>query len=293
MRHDGEELANGVVAAWLDDLKRALGSVPIAVCDVRIGVFYTAAELSTGQVGVAFTPRELGAEVCCPRAAAAAPAAGRLAGQSAWDLAADALSPVVLRRAVGVAVLNALSTFAIERLGPSAGVLLRGVDALEAAGVIAEDRVAMVGSFVPFIHALRDRVTSLSVIDLHRQALGPGETELWKSPEEATEVVSRATVVILTGSTLVEGGLDGLLAAAGKARKVVIAGPTAPTWPAPFFSRGVHVLAGIQVRDSRKMLQIVSEGGSGASFSAAAAKICVVRQPLEERTGALPVSASP
>lgn len=45
--------------------------------------------------------------------------------------------------------------------------------------------------------------------------------------------------------------------------------------------------------DSRKMLQIVSEGGSGAFFSAAAEKICVVRQPLEERSGALPVSASP
>jgi uncharacterized protein (DUF4213/DUF364 family) len=246
---------------------------------VRIGVFYTAVELSSGQAGVGFTPRELGAEVCCPRAAAAAPPAGRLAGQDAWDLAAYALSPVALRRAVGVAALNALSALALERFPPPPGVLLAGVDALEAAGVVAEDRVALVGSFTPFIRALRDRVTSLWVIDAHRQALGSGETDLWRSPGEAAEVISRASVVILTGSALVEGGLDALLAAAGGAREVVIAGPTTPVWFSPFFARGVDVLGAIRVRDARKMMQIVAEGGSGAFFSAASEKISIVRPP--------------
>src|SRR3990172_12121195 len=105
------------VEAWLTDLGRLLSEEPIKVSDVRIGVFYTAAQLSSGEVGLAFTPRDLADTVCCPRSAAAAPQSGRLAGQDAWTLARDALSPVPLRRAVGVALLNALSALAMKQYG--------------------------------------------------------------------------------------------------------------------------------------------------------------------------------
>jgi uncharacterized protein (DUF4213/DUF364 family) len=273
---------DGVVSAWLADLRQAFGEPPIRVSDVRIGVFYTAVELDAGEVGVAFTPRELGAEVCCPRAAGAAPDAGRLAGESAWGLAAHALSPVPLRRAVGVATLNALSALALEGLGPGGGVLLHGVDGLEAAGVGAADRVVLVGSFLPFVRALRHRVASLGVIDRHREALGGEHGELWIPPERATKAISQASVVILTGSTLVEGGLDRLLDAAASARKAVIAGPTTPLWPPPFFARGIDVLAGIRVTDGPRMLRLVSEGGSGAFFMTAAEKVCLVREEHSE-----------
>lgn len=280
-----------VVRAWRADLGRAFGGAPVTVSDVRIGVFYTAVQIDAGEVGVAFTPRELGAEVCCPRAAAAAPNAGRLAGQSAWDLAEYALSPAPLRRAVGVAALNALSALALEGLGPPGGVLLRGVDALEAAAVGGDDHVALVGSFVPFIRALRGRAASLAVIDRHREALRGDETALWVPPERAAETIARASVVILTGSTLVEGGLDDLLDAARGARRVVIAGPTAPLWPPPFFARGVHILAGIRVSDGPALLRLVSEGGSGAFFSAAARKICLIRDPHTQPAAAREMEA--
>ena len=66
---------NTVIEAWLEDLQQVLNREPLTVPEVRIGVFYTAAQLSTGQVGVAFTPRDLADTVCCPRSAAAAPPA--------------------------------------------------------------------------------------------------------------------------------------------------------------------------------------------------------------------------
>ncbi|MFQ5830912.1 MAG: Rossmann-like domain-containing protein, partial [Candidatus Methylomirabilia bacterium] len=204
--------------------------------------------------------------------------AGRLAGQDAWALARDALSPVPLRRAVGVAVLNALSARAMAHDCVPGGRLLSGVDALEAADVYPEDRVAMVGAFIPFIKALKARVARLWVVDKHRDALKPDEVPFWRPPEHVTEVLSQATVAVITGSALVEGGIDSLLSAAGGARKVVLAGPTASPWPPPFFERGVHVLGGIRVLDGRKMLQVVSEGGSGYFFETFAEKICVVRE---------------
>jgi uncharacterized protein (DUF4213/DUF364 family) len=266
-----------IVEAWLTEVCQVLRHEPVAVADVRIGVFYTAALLSRGQVGVAFTPRDLTDTVCCPRAAASAPPAGRLAGQDAWTLARYALASTPLRRAVGVAVLNALSALAMARHGIPGGRLLPGVDALEVAGVRPDDRVAMVGAFAPYLRALRGRVADLWVVDKHREALRPQEFPLWRPPTQAAAVLGRASVAVISGSALVEGGLDALLEAARGCRRVVLAGPTASPWPPPFFARGVQVLGGIQVLDGRRMLQLVSEGGSGYFFAGVAKKVCLVR----------------
>ena len=265
------------IEAWLSDLNQALDGTPVAVSDVRVGVFYTAAQITSGQTGIAFTPRGLSDTVCCPRSAAAAPQAGCLAGQDAWDLAQYAFSPVPLRRAVGVAVLNALSALAMEQHGVPGGKLIPGMDALDAAGVRAEDQVAMVGGFIPFIKALKGKVEKLWVVDKHREALKEDELPFWRPPEQATEVLSQASVVVITGSALVEGGVDELLESAAQARRIILAGPTASPWPPTFFERGVDVLGGIRVHDGPRILQVVSEGGSGYFFQDGAEKICIVR----------------
>ena len=267
-----------LVEAWIADLKRVLDSAPVTVTDVRIGVFYTAAKLSNGYTGAAFTPRDLSDTVCCPKSAASAPPAVRLAGQDAWHLADYALSPVILRRPVGVAVLNALSAMAVAEHGVPGGRLVSGMDALEAAAVGSEDRVAMVGGFVPFIKALKGRVQNLWVVDKHPEALKEDELPFWRSPEQAAETLGQASVVLITGSSLVEGGIDGLLAAASNARRIILAGPTASPWAPPFFEAGVHVLGGIRVLDGAKMLQVVAEGGSGYFFEDYAEKVSVVKE---------------
>jgi uncharacterized protein (DUF4213/DUF364 family) len=266
-----------VVEAWLSDLRRVLDDELLLVTEVRIGVFYTAARLSSDHVGVAFTPRDLAGTVCCPRSAAAAPPAGRLAGQDAWTLAQYAFSPAPLRRSVGVAVLNAISALAMARHDVPGGRLLPGLDALEAADVRPQDRVAMVGGFIPFIKALKGKVAELWVVDKHPEGLKPDERTFWRHPDQAVDTLGQASVVIITGSALVEGEMDTLLDGASGARRVILAGPTASPWPPPFFERGVHVLGGIRVLDGPKILQIISEGGSGYFFDAVAEKVCAVR----------------
>lgn len=265
-----------LVESWIEALHGILHDDPLQVDDIRIGVFYTAAKLSTGHVGVAFTPRDLNDSVCCPHSAAEAPAAGRLAGQAAWTLARYALAAVALRRAVGVAVLNALSALAMQRHGIQGGQMIVGLDALQAAEVGPSDRVAMVGGFVPFIKALKGHVAALSIIDKHKEALKPDELPCWRAPHQAPDVLARSDVVIITGSALVEGGIDALLRAASNARRVILAGPTASPWPPPFFAYGIDVLGGLRVRDGEKILQLVSEGGSGYFFAQAAEKVCVI-----------------
>jgi uncharacterized protein (DUF4213/DUF364 family) len=267
-----------VIQACLEDLRRRLADEDAAVWQVRIGVFYTAALLDTGHTGVAFTPRDLADTVCCPRSAAAAPPAGRMAGQRALDLAGESLSRSPLRRAVGVAVLNALSARAMERYGVPGGRVIAGMDALDAVAIRRGDRVAMVGSFAPFIRALKAQGAPLSVVDRHPEALKADERPYWVPPERAADVLAAASLVIVTGSALVEGGIDDLLTSCRQARAVVLAGPTASPWPGPFFERGVTVLGGIRVLDGPRMLALVSEGGSGYFFDTVAEKVCVVRE---------------
>ena len=84
--------------------------------------------------------------------------------------------------------------------------------------------------------------------------------------------------MIISGSALVEGGLDGLLEAAARARRVVLAGPTASPWPPTFFARGVDVIGGVRITAGEKAMQVVSEGGSGyVLFSDVGEKVTITR----------------
>lgn len=269
--------SKSIVQAWISDLQEVLENEPLTVDDIRIGVFYTAVRLSDGHVGAAFTPRGLTDSVCCPQSAAEAPLAGSLDGRSAWSLAEYALSRAALRRAVGVATLNGLSAIALGRREIAEARILVGVDALDAANVRPEERVALVGAFIPFIKKLRHGVAALWVIDKHPEALKPDEKYLWCPPEKAAETIKKASLVIITGSTLVEGGTDELLQSVRSPCRVIMAGPTASPWPPTFFARGVDVLAGIRITDGPRLLEIVSQGGSGYFFGDCAEKISIVR----------------
>src|SRR3989304_4884031 len=115
-----------IIQELIKIMKDSMGERDIVVEDVRIGVFYTAAKLSTGDAGVAFTPRDLEDTVCCPRSAAKMPASGKLKGKLALDLIKLADSENSMKRSVGIAVLNALSAMMIREIGLKGARLLKG-----------------------------------------------------------------------------------------------------------------------------------------------------------------------
>jgi uncharacterized protein len=278
------ESAFELAAEWQSDLQARYVDQP-TITNVRVGVFYTAVEISTGDVGVAFTPRDLSDTVCCPSTAAGAPPAGRLIGLGAWDLAKHAVSPSALRRAVGIATLNALSAAAINRCGLPEGRFEQNLDALAAARVRLNDEVVMVGAFIPFIKAVKGRVSKITIVDKHAEALKGDERSMWVPPESAVDALSRASVAIISGSALVEGGIEEVLTATGAARVRIMAGPTTPLWPGPFFRRGVDILGGVQVKNGNRVLEIVGQGGSGYFlFGEATEKCCVIKEQIGVNT---------
>lgn len=274
-----DEDGTGLIEELIEALEARLGRRDLKADKAVIGVFYTAVKLETGHTGVAFTPvREIPEAVCCPRSAGRMPAAGRLAGQSAWELLGYALTDSPLKVSLGIATLNALSALALEEHDLDGYRVLKGADALDVAHIGPDDEVALVGAFVPFIKKLKGQVARLWVLEKNPQALKADEMAFYRPAEEAPEVLSEADVVVISGSAIVHRSLDLLLSLCTAAREVIVAGPTASMYPDPLFARGATVLGGISINDGDEMVRLVGEGGSGYFFEGCAEKVALMRQ---------------
>ncbi|MBU1429897.1 DUF364 domain-containing protein [Myxococcota bacterium] len=210
----------------------------IVIC----GAQYTAVALDDGALGLA---------LAFERGAAAG-----WAGRSALDALRGLLSEDEAARALGLATANALA----PREGEVEG------DALEGLTLRATDRVALVGHIQSLAARLRPHVASLTIFQEGDPAFG--------GRAEAPGGVARSDVALLTGSTLVNGSLPELLAAAGGCREVALIGPTAPLWAAAA-RPPVTLLSSIRPREAAReaLLARVARGEGMREFKPLIAKV--------------------
>ena len=215
----------------------------IVVEDVRIGLGYTGVKLESGHAGVAWTPRSEASSCTHFRGA------GTLAGQPVTNLLrflVDANTPLV--RAIGLAAANAMLA-ALPRPATSRDEVISTLN------ISPSDQVAMVGYFGPIVADLRKIGCRLDVVELNPR---PGETI---TPDQGREALAHCDVAILTGTSMINGTCDGLLASLGRPRAAVLLGPSSPLCPEVFVGSQITHLAGSRVRDADAVLRIVSEGG--------------------------------
>ena len=91
----------------------------------------------------------------------AMPFPGKLRGRPARELLKETEASSGIRRAIGVATMNALADMCWQRRARPAVELRAGVDAYDAADIQPGERVVVVGAFVPFLKALK-RSSSIS-----------------------------------------------------------------------------------------------------------------------------------
>lgn len=120
-----------------------------------VGLFFTGVKLDTGAAGACATPlRSIPEAVCCPSSTMAMPFPGKLRGRPARELMKEVTATSGIRRAVGVATVNALASMCWERRPASEVELQFGIDAYDAAEIRPDQNVVVVGAFVPFLKAL-------------------------------------------------------------------------------------------------------------------------------------------
>jgi uncharacterized protein (DUF4213/DUF364 family) len=254
-----------------------------------VGLFFTGVKLSTGMVGACATPiKTIPEAVCCPSSVMAMPFPGKTRGRPAADLAGEAFTDHGIRRAVGIATINALADYCWGRRPRSDIELRQDVDAFDATEIRSGDRVVVVGAFVPFLKELKQRRHSFLVLEQDPATLKPDELAFFRAAEQAAEIVPSADVLLITGSTLVNSTLEELLALARPEARVTIVGPTVGMLPDAFLTRGADVLGCVRITEPDTFLDVLAEGGSGYHFFGRSAQKIV----LSRRAAAIGAQAA-
>jgi uncharacterized protein (DUF4213/DUF364 family) len=227
-------------------------TVDARVLRVLVGAFWTAVVLDTNppRAGLASTMRPVTHPNRPP-----VPLAGELVTKSGRELAEWLRSTRTLEASIGMAAFNAL--LAAEAAGDASVADKLCCRPVNARDVILERgagrRVAIVGHF-PFVEQARRAAAECWVLELDPQ---PGDLPA----EQAAEVLPRADVVALTGTSLVNHTFDALIGHCRPDAFVVLLGASAPLTPV-LFERGVDVVSGTRVADVPAVLRAVGEGAT-------------------------------
>lgn len=213
------------------------------VADLRIGLGYTGVRLDNDATGIAAVLFD-----ALPHGCTVIPMAGGFAGSSALDLLkflVDGKNPLEI--ALGLACANALIT-----LPANAG---EDKEATTYLNLRSGEKVAMVGLFAPLVEKIKITGAILTVIEKNPQRL-----EIL-SLEDKQKALQDCDVAIITATTLLNNTFEETVNLLGKPRSVALLGPSTPLFPEIFNDTPVTHLGGAAVKDSAKVLQIISEGG--------------------------------
>ncbi len=231
------------------------------------GLFFSGVKLSTGHGGLCFTPiKAMPEAVCCPSSAKVMPLSGRLAGRSARAYLSDLEHPNILRKTLAIATLNALSSYYWEGAKDLTYEIESGVDAFDRVVIPEGGKSVVVGALVPILKQLIKAEADFTVLEQDPRTLKGKELEHYAPPEMASRVVPDADLLVITGTTVINDTLPGLLDLAKPNAKIIVTGPTASMVPDSFFRRGVTTTGGILVTKPDELLDLISEGGSGYHF---------------------------
>ena len=272
-----------ILAETAAGIQRILGADldRIVIERAVIGLFFTGVKLNTGVAGACATPlRSIPEAVCCPSSAMAMPFPRKLRGRPARELLKETGASSGIRRAVGVATMNALADMCSRRRAMPDVELRAGVDAYDAADIQSGEHVVVVGAFVPFLKALK-RSGHSSLLEMDAATLKPDELAAFPPGRRTSLVVPSADVVLITGTTLLNDTLENLLALCREDTRVVMVGPTVGLLPDALLRRGVDVLGGVRVTAPDAFLDVLAEGGSGYHFfGRSAQKVVLVRKAM-------------
>jgi len=171
---------------------------------------------------------------------------GHYQNRSAQELARLALNENHLERSIGVAAINSLldvSQFHSVEMNASTWLYAHAPG----------KRVTIVGHF-PFVNEVRALAKDLWVLEKNPR---PGDIPA----EESAPYLGQADIVAITGSAVVNGSMESVLAMCNPAATVMVLGPSTPLSPV-LFEHGVSILSGSQVMDEAGTLLNIEQGAS-------------------------------
>lgn len=224
------------------------------VTDVVVGVSLLAVELDNGNVGVAYMLREDLPHGC----GAFTYVWDGLVGSPAADVAKLYYEGCnVLMRAIGCAVVNAAANdldLPLDVADPPFDIEYKPTD-----------KVAMVGLIAPTAMKIYQKTKNLYLFDYHIPAKDglPALCDV----DKQKDILPECDIVILSGTTTINGTVDALLEMCTKAREVIIVGQSATMFAEGWKGSGVTKVAGCTWKKECKkeiFTQIARAGGTSS-----------------------------
>jgi uncharacterized protein len=247
----------------------------VQITDARVGVYMTAVVLSDGSAGVAATDLD-------PRAPG--PRKDRYFGPfSPGMINGCALSqlfetdlPTRTASPLRLAAMNALSSSVMARGNYN---IRENADPMELLDLSGKKNITIVGAFQSYIRKLSAMPHRLRVLELNEDALDDDQKQYYVPAENYAATFRTSDIIIITGFTLVNGTIDSLLESIPPGRQVVVVGPSGNLLPEVLFSKGVNIIGATRITNPSKLLEVVSQGGTGFHlFRYCAQKICILNE---------------
>lgn len=203
------------------------------VSDAVLGLSLTAVELDHRDIGLSYILRDR-----LPAGCSAFGFAQHIIGQPALEVARLVLEGWDdAQRGVGMAVITA-ATRALDLPNEPDTPTPFGLQ------VRLGDRVGMIGYIPPVVEQLIKIGAQVTIFDKGLTVSGGEGAAQVMDMSRQSEVLPQCDLMIITGTTLINGSIDKLLYLCQKAREIVLVGSSTPMLVEAFKGTGVTALAG-------------------------------------------------
>jgi len=158
-----------------------------------------------------------------------------------------------VKEMVALAAINAVCQHAMRAVGFETD---SATDSLGLLSPSEDDRIGMVGLFLPLIRTVREAGAELVVIEKNPQYIE-------KFPDLPitldTAELRTCNKIVCTSTTVLNNSLDAILEHCPPDAFISVIGPTAGYFPDPLFARGVDVVGGRVVKNGPLLMQLLAE----------------------------------
>ncbi len=246
----------------------------LTIADVRIGLNMSAVKLSDGSYGMAGTlSGGLEHDVQKSQRDYGEFTPNQIKGKKVMQLLETEKQSNIVGT-LKIATLNAISS----NLLPSSGYkVFEDKDPVDLLDLTKTNSIVMVGAFQSYIRKIAATENRLQVLEMNPDSLPHEFSHFYVPANDYKKIIPDAEIVIITGITLVNNTLDGLLNSITAGTQVIVTGPSANILPEVLFNHNVDIIGATRITHPEMLFSTVSEGGAGYHlFRYCAQKICVI-----------------
>ncbi|WP_156904744.1 Rossmann-like domain-containing protein [Ferrimonas senticii] len=170
-------------------------------------------------------------------------------GKSVRELAAISDSEQDWQQVIGAGAINAISQLMLKQRGFH---YAKAEDTLAMLNIQPGEQVGMVGFFAPLVEQLRADGIKVTVIELRQDLVQQADN--FEVTTDASKL-SQCDKVLITGTTLINHTIDGLLAHCGNAKEIAVVGPSVGILPELLFDKGITIVGGRAVINGALFMQ--------------------------------------